>query len=90
MINSKTIAAAVAALTIATSLTAFNGQAQAHHWGHHGGWGIGAGFVAGTLIGAAAASNAYYDGYTECHYVKRFDAWGNYVRTVKVCDVVPY
>ena len=54
------------------------------------GWGIGAGFVAGTLIGAAVASNAYYDGYAECHYVKRFDRWGNYIRTVKVCDVVPY
>jgi hypothetical protein len=88
MTKSKTIAAAIAALTIAASLTAFNGQAQAHHF-HHG-WGIGGGFIAGTLIGAAAASNAYYDGYTECHYVKRFDRWGNYIRTVRVCDVVPY
>jgi hypothetical protein len=88
MTKSKTLAAAVAAVTIAASLTAFNGQAQAHHF-HHG-WGIGAGIVAGTLIGVAAASNAYYDGYTECRYVKRFDAWGNYIRTVKICDVVPY
>ena len=88
MTKSKTIAAAIAAITFAVSLTAFNGQAQAHHW-HHGGWGIGAGFVAGTLIGAAAA-NSYAAGYAECHYVKRFDAWGNYIRTVKICDVVPY
>ena len=59
MTKSKTIAAAIAALTVAASLTAFNGQAQAHHF-HHG-WGLGAGIVAGTLIGAAAASNAYYE-----------------------------
>ena len=45
--------------------------------------------VAGTLIGAAAASNAYYDGDTECHYVRRYDRWGNLYR-VKVCDVAPY
>jgi uncharacterized membrane protein YfcA len=90
MTKSKTIAAAITAIALATSLTAFIGQAQAHHWGHHGGWGIGAGIVAGTLIGSAVAANAYNDGYAECHYVKRFDRWGNYMRTVKICDVVPY
>jgi len=89
MTKTKTIAAALAALTLATTFTAIGGQAQAHpHFGH--GWGIGAGFVAGTLIGAAATSNAYYaPGYTECHYVNRYDRWGN-LRTVKVCEVVPY
>jgi hypothetical protein len=43
------------------------------------------------LIGAAAASsNAYYDepAYS-CRYVGRYDRLGN-LRTVKVCDVVPY
>jgi hypothetical protein len=87
MTNSKTIAAAIAALTLATTFTAIGGQAQASpHFGHHS-WGIGA----GTLIGAAAASNAYYDepGYAECHYVRRYDRWGNLYHA-KVCDVVPY
>lgn len=88
MTKSKTIAAAIAALTVAASLTVFNGQAQAHHF-HHG-WGIGGGFIAGTLVGAAVASNYYAPGYAECHYVRRFDRWGNYLRTVKICDVVPY
>jgi hypothetical protein len=39
----------------------------------------------------AAASNSYYDapGYRECRYVDRLDRWGN-IRTIKVCDVVPY
>jgi hypothetical protein len=87
-INAKTIATALAALTLATTFTAIGGQAQAHsHWGR--GWGIGAGFAAGALIGAAATSNAYYyePAYT-CRYVGRYDRWGN-LRTVRVCDV-PY
>jgi hypothetical protein len=89
MTKSKTFTA-IAALTLAATFTAFSGQAQAHpHWGHHG-WGIGAGIVAGSLIGAAVASNAYYaPGYTECHYVGRYDRWGNLYRA-RVCDVVPY
>jgi uncharacterized protein (DUF697 family) len=89
MTKSKTIAAALAALTLAATFTAIGGQAQAHpHFGH--GWGIGAGFVAGTLIGAAAASGyTYAPGYTDCRYVDRYDRRGN-LRTVKVCDVVPY
>jgi len=89
MTKSKTIAAALAALTLASTFTAIGGQAQAHpHFGH--GWGIGAGFAAGALIGAAAANTYYAPAYTDCRYVDRYDRWGNYVRTVKVCDVVPY
>jgi hypothetical protein len=89
MTKSKTIAAALAALTLATTFTAIGGQAQAHP---HFGWGgVGIGFAAGTLIGAAAASsNAYYDDTAySCRYVGRYDRWGN-LHTVKVCDVVPY
>jgi hypothetical protein len=89
MTKSKTLAAALAALTLAATFTAFGGQAQAHpHFGHHG-WGLG-GFAAGALIGAAAASsNAYYVPVYACRYVGRYDRWGN-LRTVKVCDVEPY
>jgi hypothetical protein len=47
MTKSVTIAAALAALTLATTFTAIGGQAAAHpHFGHNG-WGIGAGFAAG-------------------------------------------
>lgn len=91
MTKSKTIAAALAALTLATTFTAIGGQAQAGpHFGH--GWGgLGIGFAAGTLIGAAvASSNTYYDDTAySCRYVGRYDRWGN-LRTVKVCDVIPY
>ena len=90
MTKSKTIAAALAALTVAASLTFANGEAQAHH--AHWGPGIGLGFAAGALIGAAAASSAYATpayGYADCRYVQRYDRWGN-LRTVRVCDVDPY
>jgi len=86
--KSKTIAAALAALTLATTFTAIGGEAQARP---RFGAGLGIGLVAGTMIGIAAASNSYYDapGYRECRYVDRMDRWGN-VRTIKVCDVAPY
>jgi hypothetical protein len=79
MTKSKTIAAALAALTLATTFMTFGHEAQARpRWG----W-VGAGIAAGVLIGAAAAANSY--GYRECRYVERLDRWGN-VYTVKVCD----
>jgi hypothetical protein len=80
MTKSKTIATALAALTLATTFTAFSGEAQARpRWG----WGLGAGLAAGTLIGIAAANSAYAPGYS-CHLEDRIDRWGN-LRTVKVC-----
>ena len=86
MTKSKMIAAALAALTLATTFTAFGGEAQARP---RFGAGLGIGLAAGALIGAAAVSNSYYEpGYRECRYVDRLDRWGN-VRTIKVCDV-PY
>jgi hypothetical protein len=89
MTKSKTIAAALAALTLATTFATTSSPAEAHsHWGP----GIGLGFAAGALIGAAAvSSNSYYyaPGYSECRIVNRLDRWGN-VRTIKVCDVAPY
>ena len=90
MTNTKTIAAALAALTLATTFTAIGGEAQARPR-----FGTGIGLAAGALIGIAA-SNAYASpgyvvdpGYRDCRYVDRLDRWGN-VRTIKVCDVVPY
>jgi hypothetical protein len=84
--KSKTIAAALAALTLATTFTAIGGEAQASPR-----FGLGIGLAAGALIGAAAASSAYYyaPGYRECRYVERMDRWGN-VHVIKVCDVAPY
>jgi hypothetical protein len=86
MIKFKTIAAALAALTLATTFTVIGGEAQAKPK-----FGAGIGFAAGALIGAAAVSaNSYYvtPGYDECRFVNRVDRWGN-VYTVKICDVAP-
>lgn len=92
MTKSKMIAAALAAVTLATALTAAGSDAQARP---RFGAGLGIGLAAGALIGIAA-SNAYAGpayvvepGYRDCRYVERYDRWGN-LRTVKVCDVVPY
>jgi hypothetical protein len=87
MTKSKTIAAALAAITLATTFTAIGGEAQARP---RFGAGLGIGLAAGALIGAAVASNAYAEpayGTAECRYAERFDRWGN-LRMVKVCD--PY
>lgn len=82
----KTAAAALAALTLATTFTAVGGEAQAHPR-----FGVGLGIATGLLVGAAVASNSYYSapGYRYCRYVERYDRWGN-LRTIRVCDVAPY
>lgn len=88
----KTVAAALAALTLGTAMLANTGEAQARP---RFGAGLGIGLAVGALVGAAAASNAYGSpsyvaepayayGY-RCRYVERVNSWG-YVRTVKVCD----
>jgi hypothetical protein len=87
MTKTKSIAAALAALTLATTFTAIGGEAQAKPK-----FGLGIGVAAGALIGAAAVSaNSYYAAprYDECRFVNRVDRWGN-VHTVKICDVDPY
>jgi hypothetical protein len=92
MTKSKSIAAALAALTLAATLFAAGGEAQARP---RFGAGLGIGLAAGALIGVAAASSAYAEpvyvsrGYRECRTVERYDRWGN-LRTVRICDVDPY
>jgi hypothetical protein len=88
-IKSK-IAAALAIVTLAGSLAIPTSSAQA---GHHGGWGIGAAVVGGAIVGAAVANGAaygggyYVDGYRRCRWERQFNAYGDYVGTVKVCRV---
>lgn len=90
--STKTLTAALAALTLAGALAATSGEAQARP---RFGTALGIGIVAGTLIGVAAASHAYAGptyvtgGYGECRYVERYNRWGH-LRVVKICDVAPY
>ena len=78
----KTIAAALAAVTLATAFTANTAQARPRF-----GVGLGIGLAAGAVIGAAAVSNSYGPVYVyrECHYERRWDNWGNRY-LVKVCS----
>ena len=75
------IAAAVAALALGTTVMASQAQAHPHF---HGGWApFGAGIVAGAIIGSAVADGGYY---YNCHWVRQYDQWGNYVGRAKVCN----
>jgi hypothetical protein len=89
--STKTLTTALAALTLAGTIAASSGEAQARP---RFGTALGIGLVAGTLIGAAAASNAYasptyVSAYGDCRYVERYNRWGH-LRVVKVCDVAPF
>jgi hypothetical protein len=78
-ITKKIVAVSLAALTMGAVFSTAN-QAQARGWGV----GLGIGLGVGALLGAAAASSygpAYVvtPGYRTCHWVRQFDAYGNYV-----------
>jgi len=84
----KIAAGSLAALTLTVGVLATS-TTEAQAWGRRG-WGpaIGLGIAAGVIGTAAYAATApgYY-GYRSCRYVGRYDAWGNYRGTRRVCDV---
>ena len=87
----KLAAGTLAALTLTAGVLAAPTEAKA--W-KGGGWGpaIGFGIAAGALPGAAYAATApgysYYVGAPAgCRWVARYDNWGNYRGSVKVCDL---
>ena len=85
----KIAAGTVAALTITVGALA-SSSTEAHAWGKKGwggpalGFGIAAG-IAGAAIYAATAPT--YAAPLSCRYVERYDVYGNYRGTRKVCDV---
>ena len=85
MTTKSKIAAVVAALTLATSLTIPTG-AEARGRG----WGIGAAIIGSAIVGAAIADSAAYggyyaDGYRRCGWERQYDSYGFYVGTARVC-----
>jgi hypothetical protein len=85
-IKTKLAALAVAALAVTGSVASTATPAEAH--GFHHGFGIGAGLLGAAVVGSAiAASNSYPydDGYRGCGWVRRFDAFGNYIGRVRSC-----
>jgi hypothetical protein len=84
----KLAASLLAALTLTAGVLAAPSEAKA--W--KGGWGpaLGFGIAAGALAGAAYAATApgyYVGGPAGCRWVARYDSWGNYRGSVKICDL---
>jgi hypothetical protein len=92
------LAAALAVLTIGTAAIGTAGSAHAWHphpyYHHHHGYGgaVAGGIAAGLVLGGIAAASAAstYEVRRECFDRDRYDRWGNYVRTVRVCRNVAY
>ncbi|HUO55331.1 MAG TPA: hypothetical protein VMU18_11350 [Rhodoblastus sp.] len=77
-------ALSTAAVAGSTGAEAFPGPGfHHHHWGHGFGPGLGVGLAAG-LVDAAIVSQTYAPAF--CHWERRFDAYGDYIGRVRVCD----
>jgi hypothetical protein len=87
-IKTKIATLALAALAVTGSMAATTTKAEAypiHHWG----WGVGAGLATAAIVGTAiAASNGpvYYTSYRRCGLVPRYNAFGQYMYSVRVCN----
>src|SRR5438132_14360485 len=85
------IAAGLAVVTLAASLTVPTSAAHAHKYG----WGIAAGVVGGAIVAGAIANSyaepvygGYYDGgYRRCRWERQCDSYGFYVGNARVCRV---
>jgi len=79
--------AALAAVTIASSLLASTDEAaaQQRRWNRVFGAGIGAGVIAGATV---ASVPVYVE--AKCAWVDQYDRQGNYLGRVRVCDTTPY
>ena len=73
--------AAIAVVTVTSSLIASTGQADAQfrRWGPLA---IGGAFIAGAVI----ANSGPYHAYERCGWLRRYDRWGNYYGRVWVCN----
>lgn len=85
----KIAAVTAAALTLTVASLATSTKAEAK-W--KGGWGpaLGLGIAAGVIGGAAYAASGpgyYVGGPVGCRWVARYDNWGNYRGSMKVCDL---
>ena len=81
-IKTKIAALAVAALTVAGSFASTTTKAEAH--GFHPGWGFGGALLGAAIVGSAIAASTPEPYYRSC-YVRQYDAFGRYIRTVNVC-----
>ncbi|QQO33839.1 hypothetical protein JJC00_36035 [Bradyrhizobium diazoefficiens] len=83
-IKTKIAAVALAALTVTAGVASATSSAQAKPLG----WAIGAGIATAAIVGTAvAASNQpyYYGGYHHCGWSPRYNAFGQYVGSIRTC-----
>lgn len=82
-IKTKLAALALASLAVTGSIASTTSQAEAKPLG----WAIGAGIATAAIVGTAvaASSQPYYDGYHRCGWSPRYNAFGQYVGSVRTC-----
>ena len=88
----KSIAGALTALTLIATVAATNTEAKANPI-ELGAAIVGGALYAGASVVGAAVTAPYYVGpyyyngpyYHSCRSLNRYDYWGNYVRTDRVC-----
>ncbi len=86
-IKTKIAALALATLAVTGSLATSTTKAEAYpinNWA----WGVGAGLATAAIVSSAvAASNGpvYYTTHRRCGLAPRYDAFGNYLYSVRVC-----
>ena len=85
-IKTKIAALALATLAVTGSIAATTTKAEAYPikpWGY-----VGAGLATAAIVGTAvAASNGgYYYGYRRCGWAPRYNVFGQYIGSVRVCN----
>ena len=78
-------AVAITVGTLATSTTEANAWGKKGWYGKGFGLGIAAGVI-GAAAFAAATAPSYGYGEVSCRYVERYDVFGNYLGTRRVCS----
>jgi len=85
-IKTKIAALALATLAVAGSLATTTTKAEAYTVKP---WQVGAGLATAAIVGTAIAASSgpvYYTTYRRCGLAPRYDAFGNYLYSVRVCS----
>jgi len=84
-IKTKIAALALATLAVAGSLATTTTKAEAYpinNWG----WGVGAGLATAAIVGTAIAASNGPVYYRRCGLAPRYNAFGQYMYSVRVCN----
>jgi hypothetical protein len=84
-LKTKLAALALTAVAVTGALVSTSSQAQAKPPGWVGPAIFGAAIV-GTAVAASAANDGYYYGHRRCGWAPRYNAFGHYMGSVRVCN----